>query len=94
MDDSLVVPRGEEVLEVDLDGEAGVQRIEGRVGLDFGGVDGQLLAPDESRGHALLEDRGEEATEDLQPIVLPDARPAGVVVQRLGQVVAERVSAC
>ena len=80
---------GEEVGEVRLDGEAGAERIQGGVGLDLGRVKVQLLAPDQPGRDALLDDRLEEAAEDVQPIALPDAAQTGVVGQRLGQVVAE-----
>ena len=55
----------------------------------LGGVDVEFLAPDQPRRDALLDDRLEEAAEDRQPVALADAGEAGVVGQRLGQVVAE-----
>ena len=47
------------------------------------------LPQTKSRRDALLDDRLEEAAEDLQPVPLPDARQAGVIGKRFGQVVAE-----
>ena len=79
--------------EVGLDGEARLERVERGVGRDLGRVDVELLAPDQPRRDALLDDRLEEAAEDVQPVALADAGQAGVVGQRLGQVVARGTSA-
>ena len=75
--------RGEERTQVRLDSEARGHRIERGIGLDLGRVEVEFLAPDQTGGEALLDDRLEEAVEDLQAVALPDAGQAGVVGQRL-----------
>ena len=65
-----VIVGGEELGEVRLDGEAGLQRGERRIGGDLRGVEVQFLAPDQSRREALLHDRLEEAAEDVESIPL------------------------
>jgi hypothetical protein len=64
---------------VRLDREAWVVRIEGGVGVDLGGVEVQLLAPDQPGLAALLDNRLEEAAEDGQAVALPDLCQARVV---------------
>ena len=78
---------GEQAGQVGLDGEARLEGVERRIGLDLGGVKVELLAPDQAGGDALRGDRREEAAEDVEPVALPDAGEAGMVGQRLGQVV-------
>src|SRR5687768_10382856 len=70
-----------------LDREARRDRLEGGVGIDLGGVEVQLLPPDETRLAALLDDRLEEAAEDRQAVALPDPGQARVVRQLLVQVI-------
>jgi hypothetical protein len=77
---------GEQLAEVRLDREARGDRIERRVRLDLGGVEVQLLAPDQPGLAALLDDRLEEAAEDGQAVAPPDPGQAGVVGQLLIQV--------
>lgn len=59
----------EEGAEVFIDCEARLHRVEGGNGLHFGGVDIELLAPDQPCLHALLDNRVEE------PEKRPRARP-------------------
>jgi hypothetical protein len=90
---ALVFRRREELGAMRCNGEprsAGGQRRSGR---HLRGVDVQLLAPDQSRDGALLHDGLEEAAEDRPPVAFPDAGAARMVGERLGQVVAESVSA-
>src|SRR5262245_12408167 len=76
-------------MEMRLDGEARDDRVERCVRLDPGGIDVEFLAPDEPRGDAVFDDRGEEAPEPLEAEAIADARQAGMVGQRLGQVIAD-----
>ncbi len=69
-----------------LNREAWLVRIEGGVSIDLGGVEVQLLAPDEACRLALLDDRLEEAAEDGQAVALADSGQAGVIGQRFIQV--------
>lgn len=69
-----------------LDREARRDRVEGGVGLDLGGVEVQLLAPDQPGLAALLDDRLEEAAEDRQAVALPDPGQARVIGQLFIQV--------
>jgi hypothetical protein len=71
---------------VRFDREARRDRVQGGVGLDLGGVEVQLLAPDQPGLLALLDDRLEEATEGSQAVALPNPGQARVVRQRLGEV--------
>ena len=82
---------GEEVGDVGLGlvVEARDERVEGGVGLDLGGVEEQLPAPDQAGLLAQVDDLLEEALEDVEPEPLPDAGQAGVVGQRLVEGVAE-----
>jgi hypothetical protein len=61
---ALVGCRSKEAGQVRLDGEPRVEGIKRRIGRDFGGIDVQLLSPDQLRGQALLHDRFEEAAKD------------------------------
>ena len=88
----MVVLRGEEVVEVRLNGEAGLERRQRRIGRDLRRVDVQLLPPHQPGADALLHNRLEEATQDIESVPLPDAAQAGVIGQRLAQVVAEGAS--
>jgi hypothetical protein len=63
--------------------------VQGGVGVDLGGVEVQLLAPDQPGLAALLDDRLEETAKRGQPVPLPDPGEAGVIGQRLAQVIAE-----
>ena len=69
--------------------EAGDQGIDGGVGLDLGGVEEELLAPDEAGLLAQVDDLSEEAREELDAEPLADAGEAGVVGQGLVEGVAE-----
>ena len=71
-----------------LAGEAGPERVCSGVRLDLSGVYVELLTPDQSHLLTQIDDPFEEATEDRQPIPLPDAGQTGVVGQRFSQVVA------
>jgi hypothetical protein len=53
----------------------------------------QLLPPDQTGCDTLLGDGLEEAAEEIEPIPLADARQAGVIGERFGQIVPEGVSA-
>jgi hypothetical protein len=79
----------EELGEVRLNGEAGLQGVQRRIGGDLRGVDIQFLAPHQPGGEALLHDQLEETPEHVESIPLPDAAQTGVVGERLGQIVAE-----
>jgi hypothetical protein len=72
-----------------LDTEAGPQRVHGGVGLNFGGVKVQLIAPDQPCRSALLDDGLEEATEDVQRVPLADARHTEMIRQRFRYRVAQ-----
>jgi hypothetical protein len=74
---------------VRLNGKARGTRIERGVGLDLGGVEVQVPPPDQTCLNALRDDRLEEATEDGQPIALPNAAQTGVVGQRFPETLAE-----
>jgi len=63
------------------------QRIDRRIRLNAGRIDDAFLAPDQSCGEALLDDDLEKATEDRQPGPFADAGQAGVVRERLRQVI-------
>jgi hypothetical protein len=89
----LISVGGEEAREVGFDGETGLERVHGGIGLNPGGIEVELLAPDQSGGDALLHDAIKEATEDIEAVPFADAAQAGVIGQRLVQVVAEGVSA-
>jgi len=65
------------------------QGVHGGVRLHLSGVDEQLLAPHQPGLEALLNDPLEEATEDLQPVAVPDPGEAGVLGQRFVEVVTE-----
>src|SRR5687768_8184681 len=65
------------------------QRIEIGVGPHLGGIEEQLLAPDEPRLLAELDDLLEEALEDREAEPLPNAGQAGVVRERLIEPVTE-----
>jgi hypothetical protein len=69
----------EEVREMRFNGEAGLERSERRIGRDLGGVDVQLLPPDQSRRKARFDDRLEEAAEDVEAVALADAAQTRVV---------------
>src|SRR5829696_8533266 len=86
---ALVLGRSEEAGQMRLDGEAGLERIEGGISGNLRGIDIQLLTPDQPRDQALLHDHLEEAAEDLQPIPLWIAVGTGVVRGRLVQIIAE-----
>jgi hypothetical protein len=76
---------GEQLAEMGLDCEARRDRVQGGVGLDLGGVEVQLLAPDQPGLAALLRDRLEEAAEYGQAIALPNPGQARVIGERLIQ---------
>jgi len=59
------------------------------VGPDFGGIEDQLLAPDEARCDTLLNDRREEAAEDRQPEACTDFAQTRVIGQWFVKVIAE-----
>jgi hypothetical protein len=88
-----VVLLRDDVSEMRLRSDAGPRRAHGGVGRNVGGITGHFFAPDQPDRGALLHDRLEEVAEDLQSIPLPNARQARMVRKRLGQVIAERVSA-
>jgi hypothetical protein len=67
--------------------EAWLDRLHRGVGHHLGRVAVKLRTPDQARRLTPLHDLGEEAPEDLQAVALPDARQAGVIGQRLIQVV-------
>jgi hypothetical protein len=62
---------GEQLTEVRLDREAWCDRLERGVGFDLGGVEVQLLAPDQAGLVALLDGRLDEAAKDGQAVALP-----------------------
>ena len=82
---------GEEVGDVGLGVvvEARDEGVEVGVGLDLGGVEVELPAPDQARLLAQIDDLLEEALEDVDAQPLPDAGQAGVVGQVLVEGVAE-----
>ena len=55
---------GEQLAEVRFDGEARGAGVQRSVGIDLGGIEVQLLAPDQPDRPTLLHDRLEEAAED------------------------------
>jgi hypothetical protein len=69
--------------------EARHHRIEGSIGPDLGGIEDQLLAPDEAGVLAQLDDLIKEAAEDREAQPLPDPGQRRVVWEGLVQVVAE-----
>lgn len=73
--------------QVALEGKPGRERIHCGIGLDFGGIDVQLLAPDQACLLALLHNRFKEAAEDCNPIARADAGQTGVIRQGLVEIV-------
>ena len=59
--------------------EPGHQRIDRGVGVDFGGIEVQLVTPDQAGVLTQIDDPLEEALEDVHSKSLPDAGQAGVV---------------
>lgn len=74
-------------MELGLDREAWRQGGASGIGLDFRRVQVQFLAPDRACRAATLDDDVEEAAEDPQAVAFADLRQAGVVGQRLIQII-------
>lgn len=79
----------EELTQMAIDHEARLQGVQRGVGLNLGGVEVELLAPDQARLLTKLDYMLEEPAEDRQAEALTDAGQAGVVRERLIEVVAE-----
>ena len=79
----------EVLVQVGLGGEPRDPALHGGVGLYLGGVEEELLTPHQPRLRALLDDPLEESTEDGKTVALTDAGEAGVIGQRLVEVVSE-----
>ena len=69
------------------DGEPGLHGVDRGIGHDLRRIDVEFLAPHQPRRLALLHDGREETAERLQPIACADARQAGVIGQRLSQII-------
>ncbi len=72
-----------------LNREARDHAVGGGVGLHGRRVEEELLPPHKPRLEALLHDPLEEQPKDLEPVALADPREAGVVGQRLVEVVSQ-----
>ena len=81
----------EEFIDVLLDPEveARDQRIETGVGAHLRRIEDQFLAPDQSGCLTHIDDPFEEPVEDLHTQAIPDAAQAGMLGQRLIQVIAQ-----
>jgi hypothetical protein len=77
----------EELSEVRLDGKPWVQRVDRRIGVDVGRVDRPFFPTHQSGRDALVNHRLEEPAQDRQAVPLADAGEAGVVGERLRQVI-------
>src|SRR5712692_3235283 len=72
-----------------LDSKPGFHGSKRGVGIDFGRIEVEFFAPDQTRSLTLLDNHVKEATEELYPIASPDTREARMVRQWLSQIVAE-----
>jgi hypothetical protein len=72
-----------------FDEPSGRQGVHGRVRLDLGRVDEQLLAPDEPGLKAHLDDPLEEAAEYPEAVAFPYLGEAGVIREAFVEVVAQ-----
>ena len=79
---------GKELAQVLLHVEPRSDRVQGGVGVHLGGIEVQLLAPDQARLDAHLYDPLEELSEHRKAEAIPDAGEAGVVGQWLVEIVA------
>jgi hypothetical protein len=64
---------------VGLDGEARRDRVQRGVRRDLGGVDIELVPPDQPRRDALLDELLEEPPEDVKSVAVAQGGEAGVV---------------
>ena len=86
--DGVALKEGDHLVAHDFP-QPGHERIQGSVARDAGRVGQDLLAPDEARLLAKVDDVLEEAAEDVETEALADAGEAGGVGQRLIQAVAQ-----
>ena len=84
----LIAAGGKELPQMLIDGKARLQGVERGVGLDLGGIEEELFAPDQPCLVAEVNTVLKEPTEDRQPQPLSDSGEGGVVGQRLIQAVA------
>src|SRR5258708_28507364 len=71
-----------------LDCKTGLEGVQGRIRLHLGGIDIQLLPPDQSCLLTLLHNRLEKAEKDFNPIALTDTGQARMVRKWFTQVIA------
>ena len=71
-----------------LDGKARLDRIQGGIDVHFRSIHIELLAPDQTRLLALIDNGLEEATKQLHTIAAANAREARMIGEWLIQVVA------
>jgi hypothetical protein len=69
-------------------------RVKGSVGSDLGGIEQELLAPDQSGIVTELDDMLEEPTKEGKPQAIADAGQAGMIRERLIQMVPKIPPVC